>query len=218
MFHWTAPRKIQWTFHFRACTACWRGRPVFAVEGGKNWPSTLRSPENVYYSHQKGNICHEESDLHCNWFPKRISSVLMMFWKHSGHSRQFEDKKFIFDINVLLKTIHRFTLADSSIRTSTSSPEVLLLNAEITQLLCICDGVKAKSTTRASLTIDAGLDDFLFFALHVCCPWWYISASLSEIKQVYLRALQSVCCGEPAQWTQLPFLSNYFGFHSSKLI
>ena len=71
---------------------------------------------------------------------------------------------------------------------------------------------------NASLTIDAGLDDLLFFALHVCCPWWYISASVSEIKQVYLRALQTMCCGEPAQWAQLPFLSKSFWFRCPKYI
>ena len=40
----------------------------------------------------------------------------------------------------------------------------------MTQLLWICEGVKVKSIARASLTIHAGLDDLLFFVLHVCRP------------------------------------------------
>ena len=71
---------------------------------------------------------------------------------------------------------------------------------QMTQLVCMCEGVKVEFIARASLTIDDGLDDLLFFALYVCCPWWYVSDSVSEIKQVYLRALQSMCCGVPAQW------------------
>ena len=50
----------------------------FALEGGKNWSSTLRSPKYVYDSHQISNIRREESGHNYNSFPKQISSLLTM--------------------------------------------------------------------------------------------------------------------------------------------
>ena len=147
MIRLAAPWKFQWTFYFRACTA-WRwGQPVFAVEGGKNWSSTFYSPKHVYDSHQKSDIRHEESGHCCNSFRSKFHLCWWCFEDVLVVLVNFKDKKSIFNISVLVKTIHDFDtiasllvaelfsdlfsflfrLADSSIRRSTSSHKVLPL-------------------------------------------------------------------------------------------
>ena len=109
MLRWTAPRKLQWTLHFRACSAWWQGRPVFAGEGGKNWSSTLRSPEHVYDSRQESNIHHKESDHSCSSFPKRMCFFWQCFKTYWSFSSVLKAK------NLSLLSVHSLRLTTASI-------------------------------------------------------------------------------------------------------